>query len=213
MLGLYYSKLKNEIEKVVELCDSPIEKQLLLKIIEFVLIKSISTLNHIQHGQNFKLYVMDEWVDKNGVIWDLDKPLEEIIVKHFIRIYYSGYSEKGFDRFIDIKPQHKIFYSENKKSINERYYILDFGVFLKESRTEKLIRKFCIECDGYEFHSEKEHIIKDNKRSRKLLDKDSDFTTIRYLGREINQISDEGISELLTILFQEKKDSPFKNFR
>jgi hypothetical protein len=33
MLGLYYSKLKNEIEKVVELCDSPIEKQLILKII------------------------------------------------------------------------------------------------------------------------------------------------------------------------------------
>jgi hypothetical protein len=156
---------------------------------------------------------MSELVDNDGIFWDLDRPLEEFNEKHYIRIYYSGYSEKEHNRYIDIKPQYKVFYFENNNSTTKRYYILDFGVFLKERKTDKLIRNFCIECDGYEFHSEKEHLIKDNNRSRKLLDKDNDFTTIRFLGREINQINDDGILELLNVLFQEKKDSPFKKIK
>ena len=213
MFSRYYTKLKDKIEKVIELCESPIEEQLLLKITEFVLINSLE--DHSQIIQNYKLCIDSDFVDKNGESWDLERPIEEFSDKFFIRIFNNGYknTSKVYDRYIDIKPQHKIFYFEDNNSINKKYYILDFGVFLYETKTNKLVRTFCIECDGYEFHSTKEHIIKDNSRSRKLLEKENDYTTLRYLGREIKEINDDGILELLNVLFQEKQDNPFRVLR
>jgi hypothetical protein len=213
MLNRYYTKLKDKIEKVIELCESPIEEKLLLKITEYVLVNSIE--DHSQIIQNYQLCIGSDFVDKNGEWWDLERPIEEFNDKYFIRIFNSGYNNRSkvYDRYIDIKPQHKIFYFEDNNSINKKYYILDFGVFLYETKTDKLVRNFCIECDGYEFHSKKEHIIKDNTRSRKLLVKENDYTTLRYLGREINEINDDGILELLNVLFQEKQNDPMSVIR
>jgi hypothetical protein len=213
MLNRYYTILKNRIENVIELCESPIEEQLLLKITEYVLVNSLE--DHSSFRQNYKLCINSDFVDKNGERWDLERQIEEFNDKYFIRIFNNGYNNgsKVYDRYIDIKPQHKIFYFEDNNSINKKYYILDFGVFLYENKTNKLVRTFCIECDGYEFHSTKEHIIRDNSRSRKLLDRENDFTTIRYLGREINEMGDNGILDLLNVLFQEKQEDPSRVFR
>ncbi len=213
MLNRYYTKLESEVKKVIELCESPIEEELLLKIIEYVSINSIT--DQSQFIQNYKLSINSDFVDNNGVWWDLERPIEEFNDKYFIRIYNNGYEKrnKEYDKYIDIKPQHKIFYFGDNDSINKKYFILDFGVFLYENNSDKLIRTFCIECDGYEFHSKKEHIIKDNSRSRKLLDLENDFTTIRYLGSEIKKMNDDGVLDLLNILFQEKQDDPFRKVR
>jgi hypothetical protein len=213
MLNRYYTKLKDKIEKVIELCESPIEEQLLLKLTEYVLINSLE--DNSQIIQNYKLCIGSDFIDKNGEWWDLERPVEEFNDKYFIRIFNNSYNNgsKVYERYIDIKPQHKIYYFEDKNSINKKYYILDFGVFLYETKTNKLVRTFCIECDGYEFHSTKEHIIKDNSRSRKLLDRENDFTTIRYLGREINEMTDDGILDLLNVIFQEKQDDPLRILR
>jgi hypothetical protein len=209
MLNRYYTELEKEIKKTINLCDnnSPIEKQFLLKIIDFVLRKSISG-DFYSFRQNYKLTSILEVVNKYGETYDFEDESEESYDRYFIRIFYSGYNENEFKRYIDIKPQFKVFYIDKRLNV-EKYFILDFGVFLYKKGWEKdILRKFCIECDGYEFHSKKDHIIKDNKRSRKLLEKENDFTTIRFLGREINDMSDEVISDLLDVLFQEKKDDP-----
>ena len=51
------------------------------------------------------------------------------------------------------------------------------------------------------------------KLDYKLLEKENDYTTLRYLGREIKEINDDGILELLNVLFQEKQDNPFRVLR
>lgn len=206
MLSRYYSELEKQIQETIDLCDknSPIERQFLLKIIDFVLRNS----NRSQgiFGQNYILIFDYEFVDNDGKVVDDGDVLDytgELHKKKFIRIDYCGFEELNFNRFIEIKPQFKV---QNKSNI-KKYFLLDFGVFLyKKGRNQfnkELIKKFSIECDGYEFHSEKEHIIKDNIRNRKILEQD--FHTIRYLGREIKNLTDDDIFTLLDILFQEKK--------
>lgn len=182
MLSRYYSELEKNIQETIDLCESPIEEMLLHNIIEYVLIDSTNTTLH-QIESWFRLsFLCDK---RNEVITD------KIIG---IRIDYSGYYQKNLTRYIEIIPQYII-------NTNRGGYRLDFGVFLKSFESDKLLKKFCIECDGYEFHNEREQIIKDNQRDLVLLS--NDFQTIRYLGREINKISSEEISNLLEILLQE----------
>ena len=182
MLSHYYSELEKNIQETIDLCESPIEEKLLLNIIEYVLIDStITTLHQIERW--FRLsFLYDK---RNEVLTD------KIIG---IRIDYSGYYQKNLTRYIEIIPQYII-------NTNRGGYRLDFGVFLKSFESDKLLKKFCVECDGYEFHNEREQIIRDNQRDFVLMS--NDFQTIRYLGREINKISGEEISNLLELLLQE----------
>jgi hypothetical protein len=211
MLSRYYSEIEKKIQETIDLCDknSPIEKEFLLKIIDFILRNS----NYRQSifTQNYILIFGNEFIDNNGKIVE-DKDVIEftgkLYKKNFIRIEYCGFQEQNFNRYIEIKPQFKVYNKSNVK----KYFLLDFGVFLyKKGRNQfekELIKKFSIECDGYEFHSEKEHIIKDNIRNRKILEQD--FHTIRYLGREIKDLTDDDIFTLLDILFQEKNGERLK---
>jgi hypothetical protein len=208
MLSGYYSQLEKNIQETIDLCDknSPIEKQFLIKIIDFVLRNSNN--NQSIFTQNYILIFDNEFVNNDGEVVDLISYEGNCNPQNFIRIEYCGFQELKFNRFIEIKPQFKVY----TKSDNKKYFLLDFGVFLYKkggNQFEKeLIKKFCIECDGYEFHSEKEHIIKDNIRNRKILEQD--IHTIRYLGREINNLTDDDIFSLLDILFQEKKGVRYK---
>ncbi|WP_297511693.1 hypothetical protein [Flavobacterium sp.] len=218
MLSHYYSKLENKINEVIELCESPIEKQFLLKIIEYVLINSVNDMSVF--SQNYKLtFSYDKLNNKGDFLFDdegnyqsdndFNSSFKYRFEKKYLIIYYSGFGFNKYTKFIKIKPQHKVHYLEQEDTTKKKHFILDFGIFLFNKT--KLVRTFCIECDGYEFHSTKEHLTKDNKRSRKLLEKENDFTTIRFIGREINEMGDEVILELLNVLFQEKKGNPLKN--
>lgn len=83
--------------------------------------------------------------------------------------------------------------------------------FLKDYKTDKLIKKFCIECDGYEYHSSQEKISNDNSRDM-LLITEGDFHTIRYLGTQINRMNTGEIDTLLDALFIEKTKEFDYNF-
>ena len=208
MLNRYYSELEKKIQETIDLCDknSPIEKEFLLKIIDFVLRNS--TNNQSIFGQNYILIFDCEFVNNDGEVKSPISEVEVLYKKPFIKVEYCGFQEQKFNRFIEIKPQFKVY----NKSNSNKFFLLDFGVFLYKKGNnqfeKELIKKFCVECDGYEFHSEKEHIIKDNIRNRKILEQD--FHTIRYLGREINNLTDDDIFSLLDILFQEKKGVRYK---
>jgi len=182
MLSRYYSELERNIQETIDLCESPIEEKLLYNIIEYVLSDSITTTIH-DIERWFRLSFL--YTKRNGVITDKITG---------VRIDYSGYYEKNLTRYIEIIPQYII-------NTNKGGYRLDFGVFLKSFESDKLLKKFCVECDGYEFHNEREQIISDNQRDLILLS--NDFQTIRFLGKEINTISGEEITNLLEVLLQE----------
>lgn len=209
----FYNILEKEIDKLIDLCESPIEIELLLKIIDYVLSESIFYKSD-EESKCFKLTILKDWNkpislnEEEGITTKNKYPDTEFMeYKYFgIRIDYSGHYEKEFSRYIEIKPQHKFYYYEDKDNqpfTIEKNFRLDFGVFLKDYKTDELIKKFCIECDGYKYHSEQEKRIKDNQRTLKLLS-EGDYHTLRYLGREINEINSFGIEQLLDILMNEK---------
>ena len=216
MLNTYNSKLDEEIEKIIELCESPIEIELLLKIIDFVLVNSISSVSSDEKDYCYNLTFLYDSnlisirIGENNTndieLRDPTKDELEFIYKG-IRIDYSGFYDKEFTRYIEILPQKKFYYTEDDElyglPIVKKEFRLDFGVFLKNHKTDELIKKFCIECDGYEYHSKQDRMIRDNERTRKLLT-EGDYHTIRYLGKEINDMKSGGIKNLLDILFIEK---------
>jgi hypothetical protein len=182
MLSRYYSELEKNIQETIDLCESPIEEKLLYNIIEYVLYDSTTT----------SLYEIERWFRLSFLYEKRNGVITEKITG--IRIDYSGYYEKNLTRYIEIIPQYII-------NTNRGGYRLDFGVFLKSFESDKLLKKFCVECDGYEFHNEREQIMRDNQRDLILLS--NDFQTIRFLGKEINNISGEEITNLLEVLLQE----------
>lgn len=54
------------------------------------------------------------------------------------------------------------------------------------TKGQTLIRKFGVECDGFEFHSTKDQQTNDNKRTRKLME--LGWTILRYSGQEIHRM-------------------------
>ena len=217
--------IEKELEKLIELCESPIEIELLIKIIDYILTDSIF-YNSEEESKGYKLTILRDWNQPKGHIGEEEitveykyPDIEPMEFKYFgIRIDYSGHYEKEFSRYIEIKPQQKFYYEDidNYPSNIKRYFRLDFGVFLKDYKTDKLIKKFCIECDGYEYHSKQEKRIQDNQRTLKLLS-EGDYHTLRFLGREISDMNSKDIELLLDILMNEKntnyeihKDKRFK---
>lgn len=198
--------LDKETEKLIELCETPIEIELFLKIMGFVIRPSFF-YNSDEELKCYKLTILRDFnIDINDNVKYQD--IEYMEYKYLgIRIDYSGYYEKEFTRYIEIKPQYKFNYKVEDETLGlpiiDKELRLDFIIFLKEYKTEKIIKKFCIECDGYEYHSSQERIIRDNQRDLTLLN-EGEIHTIRLLGKQITELKSKDIDELLDILFIEK---------
>ena len=99
--------LDNEMEKLIQLCETPIEEELFSKIIKFV-IKSSFFFNTDIESKCYKLTILREI---NLDIETLEEKYSEIEWCEYIylgvRIDYSGYYEKEFTRYIEIIPQYK----------------------------------------------------------------------------------------------------------
>lgn len=198
--------LDKETEKLIELCETPIEIELFLKIMDFVIRPSFF-YNSDEELKCYKLTILRDFnIDINDNVKYQD--IEYMEYKYLgIRIDYSGYYEKEFTRYIEIKPQYKFNYKVEDETLGlpiiEKELRLDFIIFLKEYKTDKIIKKICIECDGYEYHSSQEKIIRDNQRDLILLN-EGEIHTIRLLGKQITELKSKDIDELLDILFIEK---------
>ncbi len=97
----------------------------------------------------------------------------------------------------DVFPQKVIRLPNPDNFLKKISYRLDFGIY-KYTLTEpcELIKKYCIECDGFEYHNKIEDIKRDNQRSRDILFING-FTTIRFLGTEIYHHRDEDIGKIV----------------
>ena len=81
-----------------------------------------------------------------------------------------------------------------------KYLILGLPTRNHEEPKILLVNKIAIECDGHDFHSSKEQIMKDNQRTR-ILTKNG-WSVIRYSGSEIYQDSKNELKSILDEIIQ-----------
>jgi very-short-patch-repair endonuclease len=92
-----------------------------------------------------------------------------------------------------ILPQYSV-------SLADKQFRLDFAILIEEKINEQFIlrKKYCIECDGHDYHSSRSQIAGDNQRMR-LLTNDG-WIVLRYSGSEIYNINQSSIMDLDEIL-------------
>ncbi|MDP3928211.1 MAG: DUF559 domain-containing protein [Bacteroidota bacterium] len=79
-------------------------------------------------------------------------------------------------------------------NIENSNFRLDIALLFSKTVNDELIleQNIAIECDGYEFHSDKQSLTKDSQRTRKLMT--AGWKVLRYSGSEIYQT--QGFSEI-----------------
>jgi len=164
---------------LINICESPIEEYFLINICKYFYSESLLSL---------KFDFMVRWIDdpfspstKKHEQYNYQE--EGINVFGFI---YGIQINASIDTIYKIIPQYK-----------HNNYRLDFAIFIEKPNS---IIKFCIECDGHEFHKTKEHNLNDSKRTRELL-KDG-WTTLRYTGSELFKWDKNNAQDLEIILTQ-----------
>ena len=168
---------EKSIQLIISICESEIEKIFILKLINYVLKRPdrynlgfllLETETKIVGGKEVTTSEVNfQMPDGFGYLCGLR--INNLISQ----------------TFIDIFPQHKETFIKGGKMLQTINYRLDFAVFKYSILNPKqILKKYCIECDGYDFHSSKDQIKSDNNRIRDLLLR-HDYTTMRYLGTEI----------------------------
>jgi Protein of unknown function (DUF559) len=101
-----------------------------------------------------------------------------------------------FNIAIEILPQYEPFTPNEIEAYEiERAYRLDFAFMVYSVTTPQNIRRFCIECDGFEYHRTSDQLKSDHARSRQLNIKG--YQTLRFLGTEIFNLTDNGVGRFL----------------
>ena len=181
---------EKNISILLDICESEIERIFLLKVIDYV----------NKRPDRYRLSFIFEEVETfivNGKESVSNKVNIEI-PDNFGRI--SGVRIEDYfigEHNIEIIPQTEIkYYRDDFREIN---YRLDFGVFVYDRNSNNLIKKYCIECDGSEYHSEKHQITRDNERDMNL-SYEENYHTIRYLGPKIVSFEDNDIGYFFSVI-------------
>lgn len=182
-----------------ELCETPIEFELIIGIVYFIFYET--TFYKISFLTEKKLYqkILE---DEPKLISQRDHNQNKI----GIRIEYK---DDFNDKYLDIFPQLELryyYWGEDDYNLESLKYRLDFGIFLYDKKSKKNIKKFDIECDGYDFHSLREKIIKDNKRDFNIINYFG-FFTVRFLGTQIMKFDMGDKNKILEGLFDMKYPS------
>jgi hypothetical protein len=211
------NKYNDRVEQLVSFCESPIEKLMLLKFLDYFnsfedgLIESFSALEFIvddvmpfdpDYSYLKKLHI-EERIKKYSYVLNKQTGCYEKIIGFRTE---GGYEAKRFEKVEDmfkggdVIKQFEI-YPQYDVSIDNKYYRIDIAILLNrikvsnpfnKNNCERVIvetRKIAIECDGYEYHSSPEQKISDDVRTRKLLSKG--WKVIRFSGSEIFSLKDQ----------------------
>jgi hypothetical protein len=177
------------LKLVTGICESEIEKIFLLKIIDHVQKRAD------RYGLSFIItealtgFVNGDEVITSSVNYQMEGDFG----------YICGIRITNFinQTNIEIFPQKKVEFMNPENIMHNIRYRLDFGIYKYNfNETENKIKKYCVECDGYDFHSTKDQIKRDNERMRNLLLQNG-FITLRYLGTEIHNWDDVGIGNFI----------------
>jgi hypothetical protein len=174
-----------QIQIVIDLCESEIEKLFILKIISYI------QKRPDRYNWGFIIEDVETKIIKDEEVWSSkvnSKLPETAVYLCGIRIYNLIYHTH-----LEIYPQQDVEFQHIDNFLKTTTYRLDFGVYKFDStKPKEIIKKYCIECDGFEFHSSKNQLKKDNERMRNILLRHN-YTSLRYLGTEIFNMSDQEI--------------------
>lgn len=195
ILSHIVNDFNNQIDEVLSMCDSEIEKLMLLYFYEYF--KKFK-----ENGYWLRKYDELEFIDEE--VYLQDPSLEEYIksqnrvnkynhrhVGNGIYHKYIGFKVRDDEyvgnwdyREFEIRPQYSL-------TVDEKEFRLDIAIIMnvKESLTNKIIetRKIALECDGYDYHSSPVQKRNDDMRTRKL--KKAGFKDVlRYSGKELHSV-------------------------
>lgn len=187
-----------KFQKILNLCNSPIEEIFVGKIYSFFLTKGL-TINLIkQPVDEF------EWTEDGklrSIYYQTSDNGLKIKIEHKNAEYaneFTGEPERicGFqfscgDVHYEFYPQYPIFNAQ-------QICYADFVVKVKD-RQYLSLADFVIECDGFAWHSTRNQLENDNRRSRFLTLQG--FKILRYTGSEINRIDDLFIINLENTMY------------
>lgn len=178
ILNSIHKNFENCISIVTSLCESEIEKIFLLKIIDYIMNRPD------RYSLGFIIVPTDtETIEEQEFMtspYNFQMP-DDYGYMCGLRINYLF-----THTYIEIFPQKTKEFCNPENALQKIKYRLDFGIYkYSYSNPNEPIRKYCIECDGFDFHNTPIHIKRDNLRMRNLLLLE-DYTTIRYLGTEIH---------------------------
>ena len=195
-----------KFEKILNLCNSPIEKLFVGKIYSFFLTRGLSIKLLTQAVEQFEQTEDDHL---KSIYYQTNDDGLKIRIDHKNAEYaneLTGDPERvyGFqfncgDVYYEFYPQYPIFNTEQVR-------FADFVVKVKDEKYLNLA-DFVIECDGFAWHSTKDQLESDNYRSRFLTL--NGYKILRYTGREISRIDDLFIIELENTIYKSifKKES------
>jgi hypothetical protein len=178
---------QRQIEALLNICETEIEKWFLVKIISYM------SNRPFEFSYSFICEQFDtEEVDGKEVM------------KYYRGYYEDAYSginiiglrieKKNDNYFLELFPQKDI---TGDILSHKKNYRLDFSIEKYDAKNgNQLLQLYCIECDGHYYHSTKEQISSDNKRARELLLKDR-YTTLRFSGSELLKWGDTDVGEFL----------------
>lgn len=207
--------LKFRMDEVLSICDSEIERLMLLQFYNYFQNYGKVKRDYLSHFSKID-FIEDEImdVDPETKITIAEKiRLEEKIRKYNYRYEYAGYYKYiGFrvkaniswtsmeeietnpNMYIDdsIFQEFEI-YPQFETKIDGINYRIDIAIILNRRQKNKIIdtRRIALECDGYDYHSSPEQKKSDDIRTRKL--KTNGWKEVfRYSGSEIYRINDIG---------------------
>jgi very-short-patch-repair endonuclease len=166
------------LNSLIDICESPIEEYFLVNICDYFYSQSLMSLRF-----DFLVRSIDDPYDKTTKIF-----------KRF------NYQERGINVFgliYGVKIDIGVAIYKIIPQFQHNNYRLDFAIFIDKP---DLKMKFCIECDGHDFHKTKDQNQKDSERTRALV-KDG-WTTLRYTGTELFKW-DVGKAQELEIILTE----------
>ncbi|MCE7864997.1 MAG: hypothetical protein DYG99_15780 [Bacteroidetes bacterium CHB5] len=192
LLNSIHKTFENSLGLVVNICESEIEKLFLLKIVDYAIKRPD------RYSIGFILWETDtETVDGKDVI---TSPVNYQMPDDFGYLCGLRISNLFEQTYFEIFPQKKEEFGDPYEILRTIKYRLDFGVYkYSKHNSESPSKKYCIECDGFDYHNTKDQIKRDNERVRNLLMLKS-FTTIRYLGTEIHNWTEDDVGLFINSL-------------
>jgi hypothetical protein len=182
-------RFSQTLRQLTSLCESEIEKLFLLQIIQHV----INRPHHFAFGFIVEI-VPPDILDDGTVVFpkeanyslpDAPGILTGVRIINFFQ-----------STLIEITPQ-KQFEIDLENSPYKKTYRLDFELIKYSlSHPKHPLKKYCVECDGLEYHRSAEQIKRDNERARHLSGQGK-YDTLRYLGTEIYNQTDSEIGGFL----------------
>lgn len=202
------SKKEKNINRLLSLTESPIERIFFAHLLEFIEesiafgLKNISAtlINGYTYcsitdsdpvtlrtnSENFGIRLsfattIRENISPEYGIFNLEDLKGTDYLKRETRFLINGNNlyKKSIMQSLDIYPQYKV-------NINNQHFRLDFAFLLHENHEHEihLVRKVAVECDGYEYHHNKDAFTNDRERHRTL--NSDNWIVFQFSGAEIN---------------------------